>query len=103
MCIAIPMQVVSSEEMRAVCRNGQGTETVSTELSGPVAPGDWVLVFQGAAQRKMEEDEALKMRTALFALSDVMEGTATSEEVDAAFADILAHTGELPEHLRKNA
>ena len=51
----------------------------------------------------MEEDEALKMRTALFALSDVMEGTATSEEVDAAFADILAHTGELPEHLRKNA
>ena len=103
MCIAIPMQVVSAEEMRAVCKNGSNTETVSTDLSGPVSPGDWVLVFKGMAQRKIDEEEALKMRTALFALSDVMEGTATAEEVDAAFADILAHTGELPEHLRKKS
>ena len=48
----------------------------------------------------MSEAEALEMRTALHALSDVMGGTATTEEVDSAFADIIANTGKLPPHLQ---
>ena len=76
------------------------TETVNTELTGLATPGEWLLVFQGASQRRMTEDEALKMRTALVALSDVMSGTATQSQLDDAFADITAHTGELPDFLK---
>lgn len=101
MCIAIPMKVVSvSDNFFAVCDSGEKTETVNTELTGLATPGEWLLVFQGASQRRMTEDEALKMRTALVALSDVMSGTATQSQLDDAFADITAHTGELPDFLK---
>ena len=101
MCIAIPMKVVSvSDNFSAVCDSGEKTETVNKELTGLATPGEWLLVFQGASQRRMTEDEALKMRTALVALSDVMSGTATQSQLDDAFADITAHTGELPDFLK---
>ena len=101
MCIAIPMKVVSvSDNFSAVFDSGEKTETVNTELTGLATPGEWLLVFQGASQRRMTEDEALKMRTALVALSDVMSGTATQSQLDDAFADITAHTGELPDFLK---
>ena len=90
MCIAIPMKVVSvSDNFSAVCDSGEKTETVNTELTGLATPGEWLLVFQGAS-----------LRTALVALSDVMSGTATQSQLDDAFADITAHTGELPDFLK---
>ncbi|MCI5851760.1 MAG: HypC/HybG/HupF family hydrogenase formation chaperone [Sutterellaceae bacterium] len=101
MCIAIPKKVVRvKSELEAVCDSSGKEEDVNTELTGRVSVGDWLLVFRGAAQRVMGEEEALKMRTALTALSDVMAGTATESEVDSAFSDITAHSGELPEFLR---
>lgn len=103
MCIAIPMQVVSSDGLSACCRNGPEEVRVNTELTGRAQPGDWLLVFQGSAVRPMEQSEALQMRAALGALSSVMEGTATREDIDAAFADITAHTGELPDFLKPRA
>ena len=101
MCIAIPMLVTEvPDALSAIALNGNESLRVNTELAGEVKPGDWLLVFNGAAQRVMSEAEALEMRTALHALSDVMGGTATTEEVDSAFADIIANTGKLPPHLQ---
>jgi len=100
MCIAIPMQVISARGLNAVCRNGLAREEVTTELTGAVSPGEWILVFQGGAVRRMDEEEALSMRTALSALSSVMEGTATDSQIEDAFSDITAHTGELPPYLK---
>lgn len=104
MCIAIPMKVVEPlGAASALCSSGERTETVATELTGPVRAGDWVLVFQGSAQRLMDEEEALQCRAALSALSAVMDGTASAQTVEDAFADITAHTGELPDFLKKQA
>lgn len=101
MCIAIPMKVVSSQGLSATCESDQKTANVTLELTGPVAPGAWVLVFQGAAQRVMTEAEARQALSALRALSAVMAGDASRDEIDAAFSDIAARTGELPECLRR--
>ena len=101
MCIAIPMKVLEvPDPLSAIAENGSERSRVNTELAGEVRAGDWILVFNGAAQRVMSEDEALEMRTALHALSDVMGGTATRQDVDDAFAVIIANTGKLPPHLQ---
>ncbi len=101
MCIAIPMKVTEvPDSCSAIALNGTEASRVNTELAGKVQVGDWLLVFNGAAQRVMSEEEAIEMRTALHALSDIMGGTATTEEVDDAFADIIANTGKLPPHLQ---
>lgn len=100
MCIAIPMKIIESQGLAATCETEERRERVTLELTGPLKPGSWVLVFQGAAQRVMEEAEARQTLSALSALSAVMAGDASREAINAAFADITARTGELPECLK---
>jgi hydrogenase expression/formation protein HypC len=48
--IALPLTVVALEGRDALCQDDQGRrETVATELVGPLAPGDRVLVHAGVA------------------------------------------------------
>lgn len=101
MCIAIPMKIIESQGLAATCEVEGRKERVTLELTGPLTPGTWVLVFQGAAQRVMEEAEARQTLAALTALSDVMAGRPSGAALDAAFADITARTGELPEFLKR--
>ena len=101
MCIAIPMKVIESEGLAATCETERRHERVTLELTGPVKPGAWVLVFQGAAQRVMTEAEARQALSALAALSAVMAGDASRDALDAAFSDITERTGELPECLQR--
>ena len=55
--VAVEMTVlrVDEQELLALCRDGSGErETVETELVGPVAPGDALLVHAGTALQRLE-------------------------------------------------
>ncbi|MEP6696211.1 MAG: HypC/HybG/HupF family hydrogenase formation chaperone [Pseudonocardiales bacterium] len=54
--IALPLTVMSFEGMDALCHDEQGRqETVATELVGPLAIGDRVLVHAGVAIEKLDK------------------------------------------------
>jgi hydrogenase maturation factor len=52
--VAVEMTVlrVDAERGLALCEAGGGKETVETELVGPVAPGDGLLVHAGTALQR---------------------------------------------------
>ena len=56
MCLGIPMQVVSVAGTTAVCRGRDGEARVDIALVAPVAPGEWLLTFLGAARGRLEGD-----------------------------------------------
>jgi len=60
MCVAIPAQVVSCDETRAVVeRYGERLEVSLLLLDEPVAPGDYlILQAQSFAVRKIDAEEA---------------------------------------------
>ncbi len=54
--VAVPLTVVELAGPDARCRDDGGREeTVATELVGPVAPGDRLLVHAGVAIARVEE------------------------------------------------
>lgn len=100
MCVGIPMQITQSDGMRGEAFDGERAHVLDLALTGPLAPGTWVLTFLGAAREVLEEDEALKIRAAVQALSDIMNGTGDGAD---AFADIEARGPQLPPHLQAAA
>lgn len=97
MCVGLPMQVVETGSGTALCeRRGERTH-LDTLLVGGVAPGDWVLAFQGSAVRTLTAEEAAQTDAALDALEAVMGG---AEDVSSHFADLVDREPELPAHLR---
>lgn len=95
MCIGIPMQIVSVDGLRAVATEGGTEHEIDLSLTGPVAPGAWVLTFLGAARDVLEADEAARISAAVEALQRVMAGGDAGD----AFADIEARGPQLPPHL----
>ncbi len=95
MCIGIPMRVVSVDGLAATARDGEETHLIDLSLTGPVAPGTWVLTFLGAARDVLEPDEARKIAAAIGGLRRVMAGGDPGD----AFAD-LDREPQLPPHLR---
>jgi hydrogenase assembly chaperone HypC/HupF len=65
MCIGIPVQVIEVKGLSGLARDGGETVGVDLSLTGPVAPGTWVLNFLGAAREVLDPDEALKIRAAV--------------------------------------
>ncbi len=101
MCIAFPMTVTEVKGDRARVASGERAEEADVSLiEGEVRPGDILLVFRGAAIRRIDSEEAVQINAALQCLGDVLEGAGT-ESVDEAFSDILENTGKLPEHLQR--
>ncbi len=98
MCIGIPVRVVSADETTALCETRAGTVRLDNMLVGAVAPGTWLLSFQGRALRTMSDDEAQRTLAALEALDAAMRGQETG--LDAFFADLVGREPELPEHLK---
>ena len=101
MCLGIPMQVVSVDGHAASCRGRNGFETIDVALIAPVAPGDWLLTWLGAARAQLAADEAARIDRALDALAAIERG----EQVEVAdyFADLVARGPELPDHLRSGS
>jgi hydrogenase expression/formation protein HypC len=96
MCIGIPVQVIEVKGLSGLARDGGETVGVDLSLTGPVAPGTWVLNFLGAAREVLDPEEAQKIRAAVGALRSVMSGG----DVGDAFADIEDRGPQLPPHLQ---
>jgi hydrogenase expression/formation protein HypC len=99
MCLGIPMQVLEVDGIVGLAADGDAVERIDMSLTGPVAPGTWVLTFLGTAREVLDPVEAGRIRAALDGLRSLMAGG----DLGAAFADLEARTPELPPHLRAAA
>jgi hydrogenase expression/formation protein HypC len=84
MCIAIPMQVVRSGPVTALCRGRNGDEEINMLLVGEQPVGTWVLNFLGWAREVISEAHARDVDLALDGLQQIMDG-AESIDVDRHF------------------
>ena len=95
------MQVVAVDGNAATCRGRHGQELVDVSLLAPVACGEWLLTWLGAARSRLPADEAARIDQALDALAAIERGETI--DVAAYFADLVDREPELPEHLRGQA
>ena len=95
MCLGIPMQVLSVDGIAATCADGEDRVRIDISLTGPVAPGTWVLTFLGAAREIIDPARADEILRALGGLRSLMEGG----DLGDAFADLEARAPSLPPHL----
>jgi hydrogenase expression/formation protein HypC len=103
MCLALPMQVVSATGHQAVCRGRNGLERVDTLITGPLAPGQWVLCFLGAAREIVDAERARLVGAALDALEAIGTGRGDlTALMDSHFADLVGREPQLPDFLRPN-
>lgn len=96
MCVGIPMQVISSEDGMAECEGRGRRERLNAMLIGAVAPGTWILAYNGSAVREITADEAQQTNRALDALDAALHGG----EIDGFFADLVDREPALPLHLK---
>lgn len=96
MCIGVPLRILSVDGIAARATDGASESLIDLSLTGPLAPGTWVLSFLGTAREAISEDEARMIADALRGLGAVMAGG----EVGDAFADLDARTPTLPPHLQ---
>jgi len=97
MCIGLPMRVVEAASGSALCERRGERMRLDTLLVGDVAPGDWLLAFQGSAVRVLSPEEAAATDAALDALEAVLAGAG---DVASHFADLVDREPVLPAHLR---
>ena len=98
MCIGIPMQVTEGGDHHAWCAGPDGRVLIDLALVGPQAPGAWLLTFMGAAREVLDSETAARITAALDGLLAALAGD--TARIDAAFADLVGRTPQLPEHLR---
>ena len=96
MCVGVPMKILSVDGIAARATDGHEEALVDLSLTGPVAPGTWVLTFLGAAREVISDDEATKITNALNGLRALMQGG----ELGEAFADLEQSSPRLPQHLQ---
>ena len=83
MCIGMPMQVTGVETGYVWCEGRGERRRVTTALVGPVALGDWLLVFLGDARERIDAARAQEVDSALDLVLGAMQGTAA--DGDAGF------------------
>ncbi|MCA0043214.1 HypC/HybG/HupF family hydrogenase formation chaperone [Celeribacter litoreus] len=96
MCVGIPMKILFGEDLHATATDGEQNHLIDMSLTGPVEPGTWVLTFLGTARDVLDEEQALKIQSALKGLAALMEG----RDLGDAFADLEAREPQLPPHLQ---
>ncbi|MDR9468647.1 HypC/HybG/HupF family hydrogenase formation chaperone [Marinospirillum sp.] len=99
MCIGYPLQVVEVEEERALCQRVDQNAWVDTRLVEACQPGDWLLVFHGAAREKLTPERASQVNQALAALVAAEQGD--HQAIDELFADLVDREPQLPPHLQQ--
>ncbi len=76
MCIGVPVQVIKSGDLMALCHGRNGEEQVNMMLIGIQPVGTWVLNFLGSAREVLSEQDALNIDKALDGLQAIMAGEA---------------------------
>ncbi|HSO07069.1 MAG TPA: HypC/HybG/HupF family hydrogenase formation chaperone [Pelomicrobium sp.] len=98
MCVGLPMQVVSGDDVAAVCERRGERATINMMLVGAQPPGTWVLTFMGAAREVLSGADAAQIDAALDAVAAALAG---NTDVDHYFSDLAGREPQLPEHLRR--
>jgi hydrogenase expression/formation protein HypC len=93
MCLGVPMQIAAVAGIAGHMADGT---LVDLSLVPGAGPGDWVLVFLGAAREVLTPESAAQISAALDGLRSLMAGGDLGE----AFADLDARTPTLPPHLQ---
>ena len=78
MCIGLPMQVESATPGLALCRGHGGMQRVRTALVGDVQPGEWLLVFLGSAQERIDAARAAEINATLALLASARQSDAAA-------------------------
>jgi hydrogenase expression/formation protein HypC len=86
MCIGMPLQAVEAWPDGALVQGRGRVETVDTRLVGDVRPGDWLLVFNGAAREKLDAQRAAEIGAALDLLEAGLAGDLAAAAADPGFA-----------------
>jgi len=97
MCVGIPMQVLSSDGLTALCVGRDGERRLDLSLVGELSEGTWVLAFIDAAREVIDAESAAQINAALDGLEAAMNGEA---DISRYFADLIDRPPQLPEHLR---
>ncbi len=98
MCIGNPMPILSVHEHYAICDDRGKPVEVDTRLVGECRPGQWLLVFLGAARELLDENRAREMQDALAAVEGIMNGNLN--RVDHLFSDLIDREPPVPDHLK---
>jgi hydrogenase expression/formation protein HypC len=97
MCIGTPMKIVHCGDGVVVAEGRGRRERLNALMVSGLAPGAWVLAFQGSAVRVLGADEAAQIDAALDALAAVLAG---EDDLDAHFADLADREPQLPAYLQ---
>lgn len=93
MCIGIPMRVVESDGLSALCEGRGRRERISLWLIGEVAPGQWLLSAMDTARHVLDEEQAQRLNSALDALESAQAG---ASDFDAYFSDLVNREPTVP-------
>ncbi|WP_146991773.1 HypC/HybG/HupF family hydrogenase formation chaperone [Bradyrhizobium macuxiense] len=96
MCLGLPMTIIETDGIRALCEYGTEKRFVSVMLLSKPPVGAKVLVHIDTAVRVLEDDEARLIAEALDGLDAALNG----HDCDRFFADLIGREPLLPEHLR---
>lgn len=102
MCIGFPMRVPQTWADGALVEGRGRVERIDTRLLGACAPGQWVLVFHGAARERLEAARAAEIEATLALLEAGLAGDARGAGADPGFvlpsalgaAEVAALTGQ---------
>jgi len=87
MCLAIPMRVVSGNELVAWCEGRGERRRLDLALVGAQPAGTWVVAFRDVARQVLTENEARSLNLALDGLQAALRGE--TEGLDAYFPDLV--------------
>ncbi|RZN12655.1 HypC/HybG/HupF family hydrogenase formation chaperone [Bradyrhizobium genosp. SA-3] len=96
MCLGLPMTIVETDGITALCEHGNEQRRVSVMLLSDASVGAKVLVHINSAVRLLDDEEARLISEAL----DGLEASLNGQDCDRFFADLIGHEPQLPEHLR---
>jgi len=96
MCLGLPMTIVETDGITALCEYGNEQRRVSVMLLSDASVGAKVLVHIDSAVRLLDDEEARLISEAL----DGLEASLNGQDCDRFFADLIGHEPQLPEHLR---
>lgn len=80
MCIGMPMQLLSVQGHQGLAQGRGRCEPVDLRLVGAVGPGQWLLVFNGAAREALDCERAAEIDAALDLLEAGLAGTASPDD-----------------------
>jgi hydrogenase expression/formation protein HypC len=96
MCLGVPMTVIETNGMSALCERRGEQRRVSVLLLDQPPVGAQVLVFIDNAVRLLDAEEARQIDNAIDGLAAASNG----EAFNHLFADLIDREPQLPEHLR---